>query len=165
MEIVKVATEWAKDEIFSSKIFILCGILFVIASIGFWQLGKTDVAKAFIYPTLVVGIFLLMAGVGFFFSNKARLSSFEADYKTNPSVFVETEIARTKKTIGEYQNVALKVFPAIIAVAALLMVFVDKPIWRAICITVIALMVCMVWIDMNAKARIEAYHQQLISLE
>ncbi|MEM9339649.1 MAG: hypothetical protein AAGA66_13020 [Bacteroidota bacterium] len=164
MEILKTSIQWAKDEVFSSAFFLLFGVAFVLATIGFWQLGKTEVAKAFIYPMLVAGIFLLIAGFGLISSNKSRLSNFEADYKADPSTFVKTEIACVEKTIGEYQNIALKVIPVIIAVAALLILFVDKPIWRAISITTIALMLCMVWVDSIAKARLEAYHQKLVSV-
>ena len=55
MGILKIAIEWAEDEVFSSWVFILFGILFVVASAGFWQLGKTEMAKAFINPMLVSG--------------------------------------------------------------------------------------------------------------
>ena len=138
MDIVKTATEWSKDELFSSLFFILFGIMFVVGSIGFWQLGKTDVAKSFIYPMLIAGALLLTAGIGFFFGNKSRLTNIETEYKANPSAFVQSEIERTEKTMGEYQNIAFKVFPLIIAVAALLMVFVNSPTWRAISIVTIA---------------------------
>lgn len=37
MELVKLATEWAKAEVFSTRFFILFALLFLIASIGFWQ--------------------------------------------------------------------------------------------------------------------------------
>ena len=45
MEILKLAIEWAKAEVFSSRFFIAFGVLFISASIGFWQLGKTELAK------------------------------------------------------------------------------------------------------------------------
>ena len=50
-------------------------------------------------------------------------------------------------------------------VAALLIIFIDKPIWRAISITTIALMVVILTIDYNANARIEAYNKQLVLVE
>lgn len=62
MDILKMATDWAKGEIFSSAFFIIAGVLFVAASIGFWQLGKTDMAKAYIIPTLVAGALLMIIG-------------------------------------------------------------------------------------------------------
>lgn len=52
MELLKFATEWAKSEVFSSRFFILFALLFLSASIGFWQLGKSEIAKAYVIPTL-----------------------------------------------------------------------------------------------------------------
>lgn len=165
MEILKTAIEWAKDEIFSSILFILFGTIFIAAAIGFWQLGKTEVAKAFIYPPLVAGILLLIAGIGMVYSNKSRISTFKDEYKTDSVVFIKSEIARTENTMDEYKKIALKVFPIVIVVAALLIIFVDKPIWRAISITTIAMMIVLIWVDSNANARIKSYHRQLISAE
>ena len=53
MDTLKAATDWARAELFSTPFFILFGIVFMVASLGFWQLGKTDMAKAYIIPTLV----------------------------------------------------------------------------------------------------------------
>ncbi|WP_299627168.1 hypothetical protein [uncultured Tenacibaculum sp.] len=161
MELLKFAIEWTKDEISSSKIFILFGILFMSASIGFWQLGKTEIAKAFIYPILIAGILLLMTGFGFYFSNKSRLSNIESNYSGNPSAFVESEIVKTEKIMNSYENIAFKIFPAIIAIAALLIISTDKAIWRAICITVIAFLTVLLVLDINANARIKNYHKEL----
>lgn len=47
MDILKTATEWAKDEVFSAQFFIFFGILFLLGSVGFWQMGKTELAKAY----------------------------------------------------------------------------------------------------------------------
>lgn len=165
MEILKVATEWARDEVFSSRFFILFGIMFVLATIGFWQLGRTDVARAFIYPTLVAGILLLAVGIGIFVANKARVTSFATAYEADASAFVKSEIVRTEKSMGEFRTIVFKVIPFIIAVSALLIVFVDKPLWRAIGITTIAMMVVILFVDSNSNARIEAYHKQLELVE
>ena len=62
MEIINAATDWAKDEVFSSRFFIFFAILFLLASFGFWQLGKTEMARAYIYPLMVAGILLLGCG-------------------------------------------------------------------------------------------------------
>ena len=165
MEVLKLATEWAKDEVFSSKFFILFGILFLVSTIGFWQLGKTEMAKAFIFPTMVAGILLLVIGVGLLFTNKSRLASFETAYNEDPIEFVKSELTRAEKTVEEYQTIVFKVIPFIIIAVALLIVFVDKPLWRAICITTIAMMAVILFVDGNAKARIEAYHKQLELVE
>lgn len=165
MEILKAAIEWAKAEVFSSMFFILFGIIFLLATIGFWQLGKTELAKAFIYPTLVAGILLLIIGIGLVYSNKSRIASFPTAYEHDASAFVESEIIRAEKTLAEYKTVVFKAIPLIIVVAALLLIFIDKPNWRAISITTIAMMVVILSIDSNANARLEAYNKELVLLE
>lgn len=161
MDILKIATDWAKDEVFSSRFFILFALLFLLASIGFWQLGKTEMAKAYVFPTLVAGILLMAVGVGIYFTNKARVTSFTSVYEANPIEFVESEIVRTEKSMSEYRTVVFNVIPIIMIVAAFLIVFVDKPLWRAIGITTIAMMAIIMLVDSNANARITNYHDVL----
>lgn len=161
MEIVKAANDWAKAEIFSAQIFFSFGVLFVLVSAGFWQLGNSELSQTLIYPILVAGALLMAAGIGFYFSNNKRLANFEADYKANPVTFLDSEIARTEKTIKSYENVAFKVFPGIIVVALLLIIFVDSPFWRAINIAVIAFFAVTILLDSKAHSRTKAYHEQL----
>ncbi|MBD81436.1 MAG: hypothetical protein CL840_21135 [Crocinitomicaceae bacterium] len=165
MDILKTATDWAKAEVFSSSFFILFGVAFILATIGFWQLGKTDMAKAYIYPTLVCGILLLTIGVGIFIANKSRVTSFAEAYNSDAPAFVKSEITRTEKSMGEYKTIVFKVIPFIILAAALLIVFVNTPTWRAISITVIAMMVVILIVDSNANERIKAYHEQLLEAD
>ena len=165
MEILKTATDWAKAEAFSDTFFILFGVIFLLASIGFGQFGKTEIAKAFLYPTLVAGILLVTIGLGLFFPNKSRIKHFPEAYQKDAPAFVNSEIARTEKTMKEYQTAVFKVIPLIIVLAALLIMFIEKPIWRAISITTIALMGVILIVDINANARIEAYHKHLLSAE
>ena len=97
MEILKAAIDWAKAEVFSSVFFILFGVAFLLASIGFRQLGKTEIAKAFVFPSLIAGILLLAIGLGLFFTNKSRITGFANAYDSNASAFVKSEMTRTKK--------------------------------------------------------------------
>ncbi len=162
METLRLATEWARAEVFSSRFFIIFGIMFVIVSIGFWQLGKTEIAKAYMTPTAVAGVLLLAVGLGIFFTNKARVTSFEIAYTKDENAFVKSEIARTAKSIGEFRTIVFKVIPFIIVIAALLIIFVDKPAWRATSVITIAMMVVILLVDSNANARIQDYHDQLL---
>lgn len=163
MEILKAATEWAKAEVFSSRFFILFGVMFAVASLGFWQLGKTELAKAYIFPTLIAGLLLLAVGLGIFFTNKSRITSFEIAYANDSVAFVKSEISRAEKTIAEFRTIVFKVIPFIIVAAALLIVFIDKPFWKAIGITAIAMMVVILLVDSNANERIKVYYEQLVS--
>lgn len=162
MDILKTTLEWTKAEIFSSSFFVLLGVLFVMASFGFRYLGKTDLAKAFTTPTIVAGILLLIIGVGLVYSNITRLNNFEASYAQDASVFITSEIARAEKTMAEYTTIVFKVIPIIIMICALLIVLVDRPTWRAISITTMAMMVVILLVDSNANARMASYYDELI---
>lgn len=165
MDILKTATDWVKAELFSTPFFILFGVIFMIASLGFWQLGKTDIARAYIIPTLVAGAVLTIIGLGLFFTNKSRLTQFEKAYETNASVFVASEVERAERTLKEYKTVVFTAIPIIIAVCALVLLVVNTPNWRASMITTIATLVVILLIDGTAYSRIEAYHQQLKAIE
>lgn len=165
MDILKLATDWAKSEVFSTRFFILFAILFLIASIGFWQLGKTEIAKAYVIPTLVAGALLMIIGLGLFYTNKSRIRTFETAYNKDVSTFVASEYVRIEKALNEYRTIVFKAIPFIMIVASLLIAFVDKPIWRASAITTIAMMVVILLIDGTAHDRIDNYHKQLIALE
>ena len=161
MDILKTATEWAKAEVFSTRFFIFFAVVFLAAGVGFWQLGKTEIARAYIVPTLVAGGLLLTIGLGLFYTNKSRITQFEADYQRDAPAFVKSEIERAERTLNEYKTVVFKAIPIIIVLAALMIVFLDAPTWRAISITTMAMMVVILLIDGTAHARIDAYYEQL----
>jgi len=165
MDILKASIDWAKAELFSTPFFILFGMVFIVASFGFWQLGKTELAKAYIIPTLVAGFLLIIVGIGLFSTNKSRITQFEKDYKTDSSAFLASELERTESTLKEYKNVVFTAIPLIIAVCALVIIFVNAPIWRASMITTIAMLGVILLIDGTASARIDAYQNQLKSVE
>lgn len=165
MDLLKIATDWAKDELFSTPFFILFGFVFMAASLGFWQLGKTDIAKAYIIPTLIAGSLLVIIGIGLFYTNKTRVAEFTTAYNTNASDFVQSELIRADATLKEYQTIVFKIIPSIIIVCALLIIFVSTPTWRAISITTIAMMISILLIDGTAHARIDAYKKQLLLAE
>ena len=160
MELLKLATEWAKAEVFSTRFFIFFAIGFLIASIGFWQLGKTDLAKAYIIPTLIAGILLLIIGSGLNYTNIQRVKQFEMDFNTDAPAFYKSEVQRTEYTLKEY-TIVFRVIPILIIISALVILFINTPTWRAIGITTIAMLTIILLVDMNAHARIEDYHKSL----
>ena len=111
MDILKTDTEWAKAEVFSAAFFIFFGVLFVSATIGSWQLGKTDIAKAFTFPTLIAGNFLLTVGLGLFFLNKSRITSFPNAYHEDAQTFVISETDRAERSLAEYNTIVFKIIP------------------------------------------------------
>lgn len=161
MDILKAATDWAKAELVSTSFFIIIGFVFVFASFGFWQFGKTELAKAYIIPMLITGAFLLAAGFGLFFTNKGRITQFETAYNKDVSAFVQSELDRTEATLKEYKNIVFTAIPIIIAICAVIIFTMNAPVWRASAISMIAMLFVILMIDGMAHARIEVYKQQL----
>lgn len=162
MEILKTARDWAKAEIFSSSFFIIFGLVSVAVSLGFWQLGKTDLAKAYIIPTAVAGVLLITVGIGLVYANLTRITSFDEDFNKDAPAFIQSEIERVDGTLKEYKTVVFSAIPIIIIAFALILIFVNTPTWRAISITTIAMLMIVLFIDGTAHARIELYKNQLV---
>ena len=165
MNTLKAATDWAKAELVSTPFFALAGLVFIAISIGFWQVGKTDLAKAYIIPTLVAGTLLVIIGAGLFFTNKNRITQFETAYKADTSAFIASELERAEATLKEYKNIVFTAIPLIIMICAAVLLFVNAPIWRASMITTITMIVVIMLIDGLAHARIAEYNQQLIQAQ
>ncbi|SRR5258706_5642719 len=160
MDIIKLSTDWAKAEVFSAKIVLLFSGIEIVAAIGFWILGKTATAKAFGWPLLVAGLFLVAVGTGLFFTNNPRIERFERLYNNDPKAFVQEEIQRTAKSQKELRNV-FKILPAIIIFAAILILLTPASLWRAIAITMMVTAAFLMVVDSNTGARNTAYHSQL----
>jgi hypothetical protein len=99
-------------------------------------------------------------GFGLNYTNIQRVKQFEKDYSTDASAFYQSEIERTERTLKEY-SLVFKVIPILIVLAALLILFIDTPTWRAISITTIAMLIVILLVDGTAHSRIESYHKEL----
>lgn len=165
MDILKTSTNWVKAELFSTPFFILFGSLFVLAGIIFWQIGKTEIAKAYIIPFLVAGILLIIIGVGLFFTNKTRLTNFPIAYERDATAFITSELSRAEATLKEYRTIVFIAIPLIIVACSLGILFLNTPTWRASLITTIAMLVVILLVDGTAHARIDTYYQQLLSIK
>ena len=163
MDLLKLSIDWAKAELFSAKMVWLFSVIILLSATGFNYWGKTTTAKAFVIPLLVSGAFILAIGVGLYAANKPRIIQFEQEYKADSSSFVKKEIARTAKSQGELKQV-FKILPAIIIIAAILLMFFPSANWRAITVTIIVTASFLMTVDSNTEARNTAYREQLLKL-
>lgn len=108
----------------------------------------------------MAGLLLMTIGVGLFYTNKSRITQFEKVFNDNATTLYQSEIERTELTLNEYTTV-FKVIPILIILAALLMLFFHAPIWRAVSITSIAMLIVILFVDGTAYARMETYHNEL----
>lgn len=160
MDIIKLSTDWARSEVFSSKVVCLFSIIELCAAFGFWQLGRTPMAKAFVWPLSIAGLFIALIAAGLFFANNPRIDRFEKEYRLDPDAFVQSEIQRTEKSQGELALV-FKILPAVIVLAAILILLVPASIWRAIAVTLIVNAAFLMIVDSNTEARNDGYHYEI----
>jgi len=162
MDIIKLSTDWARAEVFSAKIVWLFSVVELLTAIGFWYWGRTTMAKAFIWPLLVMALFLISVGAGLYAANHPRIAQFESDYHHEQKAFLEAEIQRTSNS---QRGLALvfRILPAIVIVAAIVIMLAPAPIWRAITVSLILTAAFLMVVDSNTEARNDAYHSQLLS--
>jgi ABC-2 type transport system permease protein len=164
MDIIKLSTDWAKAEVFSAKIVWLFSVIEITAAIGFWYWGKTVMAKAFIWPLLIAGLFLTAVGAGLYFANHPRISRFENEYHRNQAAFVQEEIQRTAASARQLSMV-FKILPAIIIFAAAGILILPPSLWRAIAIIIIINAALLMIVDSNTEVRNNIYNSQLSSFK
>lgn len=160
MDLLRLSTDWAKAEVFSAKIVWIFSMVILVVALGFWYWGKTSMARAFVWPMLVSGVFLVAVGAGLFFANKPRIMQFEQAYHINPKEFVQQELQRTAKSQKELTMV-FRVLPLLLIVSGLLILFFPSPTWRGIAITLGVLVIFLMAVDSNTDARNSVYHEQL----
>ncbi len=165
MDILNISTQWARDEIFSSKFFVVIAIIFIAVAIGFWQLGKSELAKSFVIPMLVCGALIMIIGIGLIYNNTARLRMFEEEYNRDRVEFVESELSRTASTIVQTKTIIYLWIPILIIIAALGLILLDSPRYRAFFITVIAMMLVLMFVDSNSCSRIVSYRALFESID
>lgn len=160
MDLLKLSTDWAKAEVFSAKMVWLFSIIVLMTALGFSYWGKTAMAKAFVWPMLVAGALLIAVGAGLFIANKPRITQFEQAFQYNSTAFAQQELQRTSKSQKDLSTV-FKALPALLIIAALVILFLPTPIGRSIGVTLALLTAFLMAVDSNTDARNTAYHEQL----
>ncbi|UWQ20146.1 hypothetical protein [Jannaschia sp. W003] len=161
LDVVRTAADWARAEMLSSAVFALAGAAFLLAAFGFWQVGRTEMARAYVVPMIVAGALLLVLGVGLVLSGRARLAGFPAAHAADAASAIAAEIALAHRALNSYRVAVFRVFPVVVAVCALLIPLLSGPNWRASLVTAIAAVVVAMLVDTNANARLETYRAQL----
>jgi ABC-2 type transport system permease protein len=160
MDILKLSTDWAKSEVFSSKVVWLFSLIELSAALGFWYFGRTPMARAFVWPLCIAGLFIALVGTGLFFANNPRISRFENECRLDPKAFVQSEVQRTSKSKGELKLV-FKIIPAIIVLAAIVILATSSDTWRSIAIVVIVNTAFLMIVDSNTEARNNIYNYEI----
>ena len=104
----------------------------------------------------------MIIGIGLTYSNTMRLNSFGKAYDGDVQAFTATEIERVDKTMEEFELIVFKVIPIIIIFCALIFVFYDQSLSRAICLSIIGMMVVIMLVDTHSYMRLKEYKKHLV---
>ena len=163
MDILKTSIDWARAELLSNGLFALFGAMFLMAGLLFWSRGETDMAKAFVFPMMFAGVLMLILGGGLLYGTWKSLTGFSKAFADDNARFIGLEVQRVERTMSQYGTAVFNVIPLLITAAALLIVFVHSPGWRAAFITAIIFLGLIMLVDSNANARLEGYKTNLVS--
>ena len=164
MDILEASTDWARAELLSNGLFLLFGTMFVVGGLCLSRQGGTEMARAFVVPTLVAGVLLVILGGGLLFGTWKHLSGFDAAIARDAAGFVAAETARVEATMAQYATAVFSVMPVMTAVFALMIVVLHGPGWRAALITAIVFLGVVMLVDSTARARLAAYKDRLLQV-
>ena len=163
MEIINYSIEWARGEVFSSKIIALISVLMLLSAAGFYYWGKTPMARAYWMPLAVAGVFLVVVAGGLFFANHPRIDKFQEQYKADALLFVKSELERTAKSDHDLNLIVYLVLPIMVIVCSALVIgFTHSIHARAWLIVMMLLGSFLMIIDSNTKARNAEYRNHLV---
>ena len=163
MEIINYSIEWARGEVFSSKIIALISVFVLLCAAGFYFWGKTSMARAYWMPLAVSGVFLVAVAGGLFYANHPRIERFQEQYTENAETFVQSELERTAKSDSDLNRIVYLILPVIVIVCGALVIGFTKSIHaRAWLIVLMLLGSFLMIVDSNTKARNADYRNRLL---
>ena len=166
MEIIDYSIEWARGEVFSSKIIALISVFVLLCAAGFYFWGKTSVARAYWMPLAVAGVFLVVVAGGLFLANYPRIDKFQEQYKADAELFVKSELERTAKSDHDLNLIVYMVLPIIVIVCGALVIgFTHSINARAHLIVIMLLGSFLMIVDSNTKARNAEYRNHLVEID
>jgi len=81
MDILKIATDWAKIELISNAVFVLASIIFLSVSFALQIYARASHFSTYALPFLIAAILLLILGAGLLFSTWQHSTNLEFQFQ------------------------------------------------------------------------------------
>jgi ABC-2 type transport system permease protein len=161
MDILKIATDWAKIELISNSVFVLASVIFLSVSL-FLQIGARESHfSTYSLPFVIAAILLLILGAGLLFSTWQHSTNLEFQFQQDMTLFIQAELTRAEKTISQYKLAVNVIFPALGLISfCILLVFQNDQV-RASAITSVIVLLILITVDTAAKERLVKYTKDL----
>ena len=159
MDILKIATDWAKIELISNAVFVLASIIFLSVSFALQTYARESHFSTYSLPFLIAAILLLILGAGLFFSTWQH--SINLEFQQDKALFIQAELTRAEKTISQYKLAVYMIFPALGLISfCILLVFQNDQV-RASAVTSVIVLLILIIVDTAAKERLVKYTKDL----
>ena len=159
MDILKIATDWAKIELISNSVFVLASIIFLSVSFFLQICARESHFSTYSLPFLIAAILLLILGAGLLFSTWQHSTNLE--FQPDKALFIQAELTRAEKTISQYKLALYVIFPALGLISfCVLFVFQNDQV-RASAITSVIVLLILIIVDTAAKERLVKYTKDL----
>ncbi len=159
MELLKQTAQWAQGDALHGKIMLGVGILTLIA-IVFILRNDHAILKGTVIPLSLIT--LLGIGYGGFlsFSRPGHAKKVAELYESNPQQAVAAELEKAQRDAKAYTTIK-KVWPVLIALAALMFYFVSKDYFKGLSIGLVATFLYGMILDTILHHNLQPYLEAL----
>ncbi|MGC3960160.1 MAG: hypothetical protein QM813_20215 [Verrucomicrobiota bacterium] len=161
MNFVQHSINWVRGEGLEMVLISAAGIVLIASGIGFWKLGATPLAKAMLWPLVVIGLAYAAIGISGYVSNQRRIPEFERAYRGDAPAFISAEKTRVEGFQYMYK-ITNVVAPVCFALATGLFWFTLNAHARAVGMALVIFGVLGFLIDSFSKERADIYYAKIL---
>lgn len=162
MNMLDYTNAWVKGEVFQGKIMLVIGVILLIAAIAIFRSDNTLLRGTLIPLGLMLLIFFGYGGLQTF-SRPAHINKVTEVYNENPDKAIEQEVVKAKKDNKLYRNLKM-VWVILIALAAILYIFVSTDYFKGLSIGLVALFLTTLTVDSILHYRLKIYLEHIEKL-
>ena len=161
MDILKIATDWAKIELTSNSVFVLASVIFLSVSFFLQICARASHFSTYSLPFVIAAILLLILGAGLLFSTWQHSTNLEFQFQQDMTLFIQAELTRAEKTISQYKLAVNVIFPALGLISFFILLVFQNDQVRASAITSVIVLLILITVDTAAKERLVKYTKDL----
>ena len=161
MDILKIATDWAKIELISNSVFVLASVIFLSVSFFLQICARESHFSTYSLTFVIAAIMLLILGAGLLFSTWQHSTNLEFQFQQDMTLFIQAELTRAEKTISQYKLAVNVIFPALGLISFFILLVFQNDQVRASAITSVIVLLILITVDTAAKERLVKYTKDL----
>ncbi len=160
MSFLDYTVNWCRGEIFEGWAILTAGFVLLAATLGFWKLGTTELARAIVVPMLAVTLLTLALGGYLVVQNKIRIPAFQEEYRQDPAAFKEQELKRVEGFVSAYKYTFTTA--AVIMITAVGLFLLGKsPLLRSVALALMVLSFIVFIVDHFSRERALDYQENI----